>query len=1247
MKTQPILIVILLVVVQMSLAQNQVQDLSVPSPSAASLASYSEFPISLYTGKPEITIPIYSISTKNIIVPIELTYKSGGIKPDERPTWTGQNWDLVSGGVIVRTVRDLPDDYNNPNKTLKRYLSAIMEINTLNGLLDVGISGENAGYYFNHGVNDSPVWSSDSHIYSLANISADAKDTESDKYSFNVNGLSGEFFLNEKGEWVIKSERDLKVYLNETTSFLDLPIELQSSSTKHPHIYGYNGLYNIKTFSGFTIIDEDGTKYIFGTNANAIEYSVPFFYQYGEEWMATSWYLKRIESIDGFAVDFFYSKDDYISNMYLSLNYTDSYYQNDNNQIQIYTIDYTSHAFGDDEWASDEFNPRYASYLGNLIRPVYLDSIVTETVTVQFLRSDSDELEYDKSIYLKNRDLYNVVRSQTPLFRTLLPNDLDPKWPFLCDIMQDDDPEINLDAIVRKKLNTISVSTKKDNQVVYTYNFLYNNSNTERLFLEELTYNSSDLASEELTYTFGYYNDLALPDYLEESVDHWGYFNGNTDNYLTHLRTSAFRNDFFSDFEDYSDSRLPATDLVTARAGSLKEIQYPTGGKTTFSYEQNEYQKELNDDRTDVLNCPKKKTGGIRISEIKYHPGEPGLAITKNFHYVTGFDPTQNIESLPSSGILAGSPKYFDILTETGRDNPINEIYKVLFSAQSILPLSKNIKGSHIGYSEVVENNNSGGYIIHKYSNFESEDGDHFDEPALVGGQSDIFPIKVSSQKTFERGKILSEVSYNYDGDPVKSVEYSYSKKSDSYSKSLMLQANHLDISGSQQVFLSYVGKPYKNYTYNYNIDGIKEKYYNSNGVNSVEIDEDFNYFGDYNLISTFDKTNSTYRKKTSILRVADFENDINTHLTDYEDCMDAAEVFKYTCIAHCPVECQTDPYGQICNGCFDDCDFEYQSDISECHTLPASSQAILNLILAHQINSPLEMTEIVLKDNIEQVTSSRYFEYKNFPNGLAKLYKVYELEITTPISDFEPVQLDESGILVKDERYKLSEIYSTYNSMGNLLQIQKAEDVISSMIWSQDNQHQIASIKNATHNEIYHENFEESTEIPGDPRTGEMSALVVFDDYCGVVDFQVADLVSGKYIYSAWFKTSGDAKLIVKDKDDQVPWKSVSITNTNGNWEFYEIEVDLNELEFSGCQNLKCEIWNNGASIVEVDDVNFRPSDAQMTTHTFDPLVGMTSQTDPNGITTYYKYDDFGRLKTIKDTDGHILQETEYNYAD
>ncbi|MBN2262980.1 MAG: RHS repeat protein [Prolixibacteraceae bacterium] len=53
-----------------------------------------------------------------------------------------------------------------------------------------------------------------------------------------------------------------------------------------------------------------------------------------------------------------------------------------------------------------------------------------------------------------------------------------------------------------------------------------------------------------------------------------------------------------------------------------------------------------------------------------------------------------------------------------------------------------------------------------------------------------------------------------------------------------------------------------------------------------------------------------------------------------------------------------------------------------------------------------------------------------------------------------------------------------------------------------------------------------------------------------------------------------------------------------------------------------------------------------QVILYTHKPLVGLSSETLPNGTTTYYKYDSFGRLSEVLDHDNRLLKKQTYNYA-
>lgn len=53
----------------------------------------------------------------------------------------------------------------------------------------------------------------------------------------------------------------------------------------------------------------------------------------------------------------------------------------------------------------------------------------------------------------------------------------------------------------------------------------------------------------------------------------------------------------------------------------------------------------------------------------------------------------------------------------------------------------------------------------------------------------------------------------------------------------------------------------------------------------------------------------------------------------------------------------------------------------------------------------------------------------------------------------------------------------------------------------------------------------------------------------------------------------------------------------------------------------------------------------AQITTYSHIPLVGVSSISDAKGLTTYYEYDGFQRLKNIKDQNGNVIKNNIYHY--
>ena len=78
-----ILILPALILVGNILLAQELPSIIPPSPEAAGLGKYGQYPVSLHTGVPQISIPIYTLKGKQLSVPISIDYHASGFKVDE------------------------------------------------------------------------------------------------------------------------------------------------------------------------------------------------------------------------------------------------------------------------------------------------------------------------------------------------------------------------------------------------------------------------------------------------------------------------------------------------------------------------------------------------------------------------------------------------------------------------------------------------------------------------------------------------------------------------------------------------------------------------------------------------------------------------------------------------------------------------------------------------------------------------------------------------------------------------------------------------------------------------------------------------------------------------------------------------------------------------------------------------------------------------------------------------------------
>jgi len=197
----------------MSIAQNEdaILPFSNPvAPNAFEFIKYGEVPVSQYTGIPNIDIPIYTIDSKGLQLPINLSYHSGGFKVSEESGSTGLGWTLNAGGTITQIVNGF-DDFG-PQKSRDNEFESMYTALHNGPVLDIDNCGPALSWQITQGSgNGTPTGVSEYPYWNPLNMSG-IKDLEPDVFKFNFLGYSGEFALNwETEEFVCLNNPKIKI----------------------------------------------------------------------------------------------------------------------------------------------------------------------------------------------------------------------------------------------------------------------------------------------------------------------------------------------------------------------------------------------------------------------------------------------------------------------------------------------------------------------------------------------------------------------------------------------------------------------------------------------------------------------------------------------------------------------------------------------------------------------------------------------------------------------------------------------------------------------------------------------------------------------------------------------------------------------------------------------------------------------------------------------------------------------------
>jgi len=815
------------------MAQTMPEPVNIQSPDAGGLAKFGDVPVSLYTGQPNIQIPLHAMSKNGIDLNISLNYDATGVRVGQHPGWVGQNWSLCAGGVITRTVRGNPDEYNTEGLLLGYPTPIGVGFGYQGGALNESqLSGEELRAFAPHQPGGSSV-------YNIV-------DYQPDIFTFNFMGKTGKFFFGNDGKIKVASESNLKVIMEQD---LITPLFDRLGSDY------YNGYYFPKVIGGFKIIDDQGTQYYFGysseleTGRDAIEYSIDYFRQITDktQWFANAWKLIKVkDKFDNTVYTFNYEREYFIADFYRSINNEERRFISDpllTSIVKGFLV-----IFGGDypvSGCNPSTSTKWDLIEGRLISPVYLKTIVAGGHTVNFTRDNkSEQMEYDNSdlgpTYQEHINPLFTQASYT--FYLQVPN------PYI----EEPYPVDVLTNLHWAQLNTINVSYKDKaiKQIAFNYN---NEINTDqRLCLESLDIRMQKHGFEpekKQSYRFSYIDFDQLPNFLSTKTDHWGYYNGR--GYSISSNQSQFAE------KCHYGKRIP--DPAKVQTGLLNKIIYPTGGWSYFEYEPNKYNYIVSADRQSLIPA-EGIGGGTRIKKIINFDGS--VIKERNFQY--------------TNGILAKRPQYYweDHRLAGYEGQAQRELSTFIFTNNSLIPISNSF-GASVEYPEVKESLDDGSYTIYSYTSYENAERNFFDYPPINTLYLESSQFSQYSELNLYRGKLISEKSYDKNGNLIKE---SRTNMRDDFTQMELKYVVGTDVSVSMVcpnfsgpiMIWVYKGNAYKLYYFDYDISGQETE--QSLGSQQLNQKVDYSYIDfesddefEYRLLKEVEKTNSdnSYSKET------------------------------------------------------------------------------------------------------------------------------------------------------------------------------------------------------------------------------------------------------------------------------------------------------------------------------------------------------------------------------------------------
>ncbi|MCF3109425.1 RHS repeat protein [Niabella sp. CC-SYL272] len=750
-------------------------------------------------------------------------------------------------------------------------------------------------------------------------------------------------------------------------------------------------------------------------------------------------------------------------------------------------------------------------------------------------------------------------------------------------------------------------------------------------------------------YKFKYYGNGAIVDRLSRAQDYWGYYNySNGQTMLPPVQ--------------YEYWPMPGNDRNAnpSFTGTISEISYPTGGFTSFEFEGNQIAAPANPAEPSNLDYMAELLAGIEWSTT-YSNGQSQIIIHKSyFEKQIGFDSSQSITvngdvpalylyvrpQSPSeienfrwnadpngyypNEILKPEVKFFNVnnpgtnlLSSAVPDNAQGDGWYRLTNVPA------GVYKMMVDYSEIVNN----GFALAAYCELYSMYNTAIRIPFL--GSNPTTPVwqnkyvgglrikQILDYPSASSAPLITKFTYNSD--------QGLSTGAIQFVPQFYYKAAYFDPpmggSGGFQDFFTYLKRfsmpnvPMA-YTQGSHI-GYQRVTVEQVNSSSTESQRKIYFFSTFNNYpddirnsypfcrgTNFDWKRGLLESELTFKKEGNYFKLVNQKDYEYKTVMPASSN-------------ATKSIGVDAGFMFGD---EYVLDVRPDPALRAQYPIVADSYeVISEDFSLAKKTEITFDDNSRQVISSKEYFYdipallvptrvrtKNSKNDSIDVVSKYPLT-------YNPTAADNAGIkgLVDNNIYTPIEQYEVNLNKNTVAPGQVTYyngNLNPKEIWA------LQPI-----NPIPKSNFLESKLVNNvlqtDPNYGQRLKFNLYDAYGNVLEQQKS--YDGKEVFLWGYNNQYPvAKIVGSD------FATVDLV----------VDIDLLNNPVSTEAQIRAEL-----NKLRTDS---RTKNALVTSYTYRPLIGVTSETDPSGKITFYEYDGLGRLSFIKDEKGNILKTICYNYA-